>query len=165
MEIFLIRHGIAIPGEAPEAIDDASRHLTPEGIRKVRRGAKALRRLKIIINEVWSSPLLRARQTADLIAAEFGIASRVREVDALRPGSPFSALIDELRAHADSSGLALVGHEPFLSEFTSIVTAGTRSMAIDFRKGGVACIDISDYADPIRGRLCWLIPPRLLRRI
>ncbi len=165
MEIYLIRHGIAVPREAPEAIDDAGRHLTPEGIRKVRRGAKALRRLKIVIDEVWSSPLLRARQTADLIAAEFGITSRVREIDALRPGAAFPALVDELRMHADSAGLALVGHEPFLSEFTSMVTTGTKSMAIDFRKGGVACIEISDYADPIRGRLCWLIPPRLLRRI
>ena len=70
MLLYLVRHAIAIPRGAPGISSDASRELTPEGIRRMRQNARALVQLDVVIEEVWTSPLIRARQTADLLAEE-----------------------------------------------------------------------------------------------
>lgn len=165
MQLYLIRHAIAVERDEADVQSDASRALTPEGVKKMRRNAKALRKLDAPIDAVWTSPLVRAVQTAEILAAEFSIASRLRTVEALRPDGSFETITAELRLSADSPGIALVGHEPFLGEFASYLLTGSRAAEIEFKKGGVACFEIADFGDPFRARLRWLLTPRQMSEL
>lgn len=160
MQLYLVRHAIAVDRDDAGVQSDDARPLTPEGVKKMRRNAKALRRLEAPIEAVWTSPLVRAAQTAEILAAEFSISSRLRTLEALRPDGSFEAITTELRLCADSPGIALVGHEPFLGEFTSYLLTGSRAAEVEFKKGGVACLEIADFGDPLRARLRWLLTPR-----
>ncbi len=165
MDLYLVRHAIAEDRSLDQPIPDADRALTPEGIKKMRRNARALRRLAVDIDAVWTSPLERAAQTADIVAAELGISSRLSALDALAPTGSFDAVVEELRLHAEFRGVALVGHQPYLGEFASYLLTGSRAAQLEFKKGGVACIAISDFADPLRGKLQWLLTPRQMARL
>lgn len=165
MLVYLIRHAIAVDRDESNPQADADRALTSDGIKKMRRVAKALRKLDITLSAVWTSPLVRAVQTAEILAAELGISSRLRTLDALRPDGSFEAVTAELRLNADSPGIALVGHEPYLGEFASFLLTGSRAADIEFKKGGVAEFEISDFGDPLRARLCWLLAPRHFNRM
>src|SRR5262249_36764996 len=127
--------------------------------------ARGLRRLGINVDAVWTSPFVRAVRTAEILASELGIASRVRSIDALQPAGSFEALVTELRLNADSPGIALVGHEPSMGEFASYLLTGSRAAEIQFKKGGAACFELTSFDDPIRARFCWLMTPRALARI
>jgi len=165
MDLYLVRHAIAEDRSPDNPLPDVERALTLEGIKKMRRNVRALRRLAVDIDAVWTSPLKRAAQTADIIAAELGISSRLSALDALAPAGCFDAVVEELRLHADFRGVALVGHQPYLGEFTSYLLTGSRAADIEFKKGGVACVEISDFADPLRGKLQWLLTPRQMARL
>jgi phosphohistidine phosphatase len=165
MELYLVRHGIATERTATETTPDADRELTPDGIRKVRRNARALHRLGVELDAVWTSPLKRARQTAELLAAELGVSSRLTALDALQPSGSFDAVVAELRLHADLRGVGLVGHEPYLGEFASYLLTGSRAAEIEFKKGGVAYMVIDDFDDPVRAGLRWLLTPRQMARM
>ena len=150
MLIYLMRHGIATPrGES--SIDDASRALTPEGLEKVRRIGQALRRLKAEIDEIWTSPLLRAHQTAEITASAFALAHAMRIVRELEPSGDTQALIDQLRKTPGLRGVLLVGHEPDMGALARKLICGRqvegppgRSASIRFKKGGVACIAMDE---------------------
>ena len=107
----LLRHGTAVPHGAA-GLDDADRPLIAEGEREARNAGRALRALQVRPDRVVTSPLVRARQTAQLAAAELGVRSVVD--DALRPGFGQAAL-DELFARHPGECLVLVGHDPDFS--------------------------------------------------
>src|SRR5574337_632389 len=109
----------------------------------VERGAAGAK-----IQEIWTSPLVRAYQTAVLLADELMLASQLKTVAALAPDGDFETMLAELAAHADLAGVALVGHEPYLGEFTSYILSGSRGWGISFKKGGVACVEIEDFRSP-----------------
>jgi len=164
MQLYIIRHAIAVYREEGGSISDEARELTPDGARKMRRSADGLRWLGLEPDEIWTSPLTRAVQTAEIVRARLKVDSRVRSVDALRPGGDFDAL---LRLLADSrlASVALVGHEPYLSEFTTSLLTGARISAVLFKKGGAACVEVEQFDPPVRGRLCWLLTPGQMRRL
>lgn len=163
MRLYLIRHAIAVDRDAVGVLDDASRELTPQGIGKMGHNAAALARLGVKANEVWTSPFLRARQTADIVARGLGLAGGPRVVKALSPGGDYQALIQRLARHADWAGVALVGHEPDLGRLAALLLAGSPHGAVDFKKGGAACIEIDDFHPPVRGRLEWLLTPKQMK--
>jgi len=165
MQLLLIRHGIAAQRDDARFADDAARPLTPRGIRRVRRIAATLNRLQIRIDEIWTSPLLRAEQTAELLAAAQKPALRPQRVEALSPYGDFEAVVQALRNGGNLPSRALVGHEPYLGRFTSYLLSGTSAVAITYKKGGVACVEIDQFDHPLRGRLEWLMTPRQLRSI
>src|SRR5882757_8839119 len=117
MKLLMIRHAIAIDREDAGDMPDESRELTAEGVRKMKQNVSGLRRLKMKINEIWTSPLVRARQTAELVHSGLQLVDGLREVDELKPDGDFESLLDKLRGAASLSGVALVGHEPYLSGF------------------------------------------------
>lgn len=164
MQVFLVRHAIAAPCEAG-FLDDGARELTPEGIKKMRRHTAALVVLGVKLDEVWTSPLVRARQTAEILAAGLQPAPPVRVLTALEPGGDFEALRLRLSQHKQLTSVALVGHEPFLGEFTSFLMCNERSLMFKFKKGGVAMVEIEDFTPPLRGELFWLLAPKQLDRI
>lgn len=164
MQIYLVRHAIAAPREAG-FVDDAARELTPEGIKKMRRIVAALDALGVRLDEIWTSPLVRAHQTAELLAAGLGDRTPIKTVTALEPGGDFEILRNRISQHRSLNAIALVGHEPAMGEFTSYLMGGPRSTSIRFKKGGVALVEIDGFSLPLRGELCWLLTPKQMALI
>src|SRR6266850_8250767 len=114
-ELYLIRHGLAEDrGEAWP--DDAKRPLTEEGMSRLRKQARGLARLGVAVDIVLTSPLVRARQTAEIIAAGLDLRPHVAAIDSLAPDCPYAALAADLEKHSRKTRIALVGHEPCIGE-------------------------------------------------
>jgi phosphohistidine phosphatase len=161
-EIYLVRHAIAAE-RGPEWPDDGKRPLTVDGIARFKAVVAGLRALAVDIDIVVTSPLVRARQTADLLSS--GLPSRppVRAMDALSPGfAPQDVLIQLARA-TRRRRVALVGHEPGLGELAAHLVGAARPLP--FRKGAVCRIDVQSLTGDRAGTLVWFMPPKALRRI
>ena len=165
MYLYLVRHGSAVPYGTEGATCDADRPLTPKGAKRFRACVSGLARLGVTLDEVWTSPLLRARQTADILAEELAVAEPARVVDFLQPKAPFDPLTEELQNHLEQAGIALVGHEPDLGELATYLFTGTRSASFRFKKGGIACIEVYDICPPIHCQLRWLLTPKQMLAI
>lgn len=165
MLLYLIRHGIAVPGNTPGVTTDAERELTVQGRTRMRRNVEALRRLEVELDEIWTSPLVRARQTAEIVAETYSLGTTIREEHALEPGGEFTTLLQQLCEKPKSSRIALVGHEPYLGELATYLLTGLRTGAIRLKKGGVACIETECLDSPIRGELLWLLTPGQMKRV
>jgi phosphohistidine phosphatase len=155
-QLLLVRHAVAAelePGQRDEA-----RPLTPEGRARFARAAKGLERLGVELRVLRHSPWLRAVETADLLVS---LVDGETRVDPLLARAPGRELLVSLVAE---DHVALVGHEPWLSELLALLVGGRRArLPVDFKKGGVAWLD----GDPRPGgmRLVAFLPPRVLRRI
>ncbi len=161
MRLYLVRHAIAAERNG-STLDDASRSLTQEGVEKMQQHVRGLAALGVQLDEVWTSPLIRAVQTAEILATGFGGRIAVKTVAALQPDGDFEAL-RSLAGDSKVGSLALVGHEPYLGEFTGYLLGGSRSLDIRFKKGGVAHLAVSDWRPPMCAELCWLLTPKQLR--
>lgn len=161
-ELYLIRHGIAAQ-RGPQYPDDTKRPLTTQGIARLRREAEGLVQLDVAFDLVLSSPLVRARQTADIIAGALPGRPNVVTTDTLAPGGSYAAIIDELGKHTRRARIALVGHEPDLGEFAARLVGGKKP--IELKKGSVCRIDVQSLPPAGPGRLRWLLTPRMLRKI
>jgi phosphohistidine phosphatase len=156
MKLYFLRHGEA--GEPSEwAGDDALRPLTDEGRKRMTREARTLERLDLGVDRVISSPLVRALQTAEIVASALRRRDRLVEDSRLGPGFGPDRLAEMLKENKASRDLLLVGHEPSMSATIGRLTGGT----VTLRKGGLARVDVPDRAQ-LRGTLDWLFPPRLL---
>lgn len=163
MDVYLMRHGIAQDASAPGREADAARPLSPEGRRKTRAVARGLRRLGVSPVLIGTSPLQRARQTAEIVAAELGV-KRIVVCEALRPGGSLKDLLRWLRSQT-APAVLLVGHEPDLSAHTSRLLTGYGEIRIAFKKAGVAALRFEASPHAGAGRLLWLLPPRVLRSL
>jgi phosphohistidine phosphatase len=163
MDLYVIRHAIA--QEASEDLPDTERELTRKGRRRFRAIVRGLDALGIELDRVLYSPWKRAAETAHLLGPI--IADRRR--DALVPtdaltATPNQQLLDLVFAHSAAGTVAVVGHEPWLSELIALLVFGDalKSSAFELKKGGVAQLD--GDASPGGMVLTALIPPKLLRR-
>ena len=161
-ELYLIRHGVAAErGEAWP--DDTKRPLTDQGVRRLRKIAAGLAEIGVTFDVMLSSPLVRARQTADIIAAGLDPHPSVILSDALSPGGAYSGVLDELAKHARRHRIALVGHEPGIGALTARLIGSRHSL--EFKKGAVARVDVAALPPTGAGSLHWLLTPRLLRKL
>jgi len=161
MHILLVRHAIAAPLSSP-AERDEDRQLTDLGKRRFRIVAEALRRIAPKPSTILTSPLIRARQTAEILAKMWDGVAPV-ESPALVDGDwdEISRLLDRQGA---SDTVVLVGHESWISELAARLLGAKSGRPLAFRKGGVAMIEIeSSRSGP--GTLVWFIPPRVFRKI
>jgi len=164
MLIYLIRHAIAVPHGTP-GVEEHDRPLTPDGVRKMHRNIRGLLRLGVKFDEIWTSPLVRARQTAELLADDMHFRKTIHDVDDLRPGADFTLLAHALGELGPKRRLALVGHEPDLGELATWLLTGLRSSAIQFKKGGAACIEADHFDPPSDNLLHWLLTPKQMARL
>ncbi len=159
MTIYLVRHGPAEERGGPGP--DAERALTRPGKSKTKKAMKGFVRLGARPDLVLSSPLVRAWETAEILAAALGrvgsSAGRPRVEEDLAPGGDALALLHRLEAGPDA--VALVGHEPDLSRLGALLAGGV----FELKKAGAARID--GAPSPGGGRLVWLATPLLLRRL
>lgn len=160
MKLLLLRHAIAVPSGTPDVEDDA-RPLTPKGRKKFEKAAAGLARILDAPEAILTSPLPRARETAEIAAEAWGDVTPVDD-PRLASDHPESVLPD-LAAHSEDALIVLVGHEPHISSLLGRLIGGAGDR-MPFKKGGAALVEI-DRATPAAGRLVWLLPPRLLRRL
>jgi phosphohistidine phosphatase len=161
MRVLVIRHGQAVP-QGAGSFTDAERPLTPDGERSVRASAAALGRVAPKPDILLTSPLVRARQTAALIAGAWPGVEPVSEA-ALASGS-VAAILKVLERHPRGAFLALVGHEPTVSALLCELLGIISSEAISFDPGAAALLELASL-ERHSGRLLWFLPPMLVQRV
>jgi phosphohistidine phosphatase len=164
LELYLVRHAVAAL-RGPDYPDDAERPLTPEGVDRWRRSAAGLREIGVAVDVVLTSPLVRAQETAEILAATLKPKPRLTVAEALAPGrKPAEALAliaKYAAAPRGASRLALVGHEPDLGELAARLL-GAKGV-IEFKKGAVCRLDVDRAMPAGPATLRWFLPPRVLR--
>jgi phosphohistidine phosphatase len=161
-QLYLIRHAVAEDrGDAWP--DDTKRPLTDEGIARMRRGARGLVRLGVTFDVMLTSPLVRTRQTAEIVAAEFDTNPPIVAADSLQPGGTFQLVVNDLEKQSRRSRIALVGHEPGIGELAGRLT-GSRQ-PLQFKKGAVCRIDVEMLPPADPGTLRWFLTTKILRLV
>lgn len=163
MDVLLVRHAKAEEREifALTGAEDALRPLTRRGAKEMRKVAKALHHLLPQVDVLASSPLLRALQTADILAARYG--GRVLQLPQLAPGHEPAQVLTWLRSQGDNPCVALVGHEPDLGALASWLLAGGKHGFMPLKKGGACLLRMNDGIKDGKAELVWALPPALLR--
>jgi phosphohistidine phosphatase len=158
--LFLLRHGIAVPPGTP-GIADEDRALTPSGRRRTRQVARGLEALGLDVERIVTSPLRRARETAEIAAEALGREEALEENEALGADRSAESVAVWLGARSEAS-LLLVGHNPWISDLVGLLCTGSPRGSIELRKAGVAAL-----TGRMEGgySLDWLARPRLLRRL
>jgi phosphohistidine phosphatase len=161
-ELYLIRHGSAeARGDAWP--DDAKRPLSEDGMSRLKKEARGLARLDVAVDVVLTSPLVRTKQTAEIVAAALDSRPPIVNIDSLAPGGSYAALVADLEKHARKHSIALVGHEPGIGELAARLI-GSRH-PIEFKKGAVCRIDLDEIPPSGPGDLRWMLTPKILRSI
>ena len=152
MLIYLLRHGDAVQSSA---FHDSERPLSSLGEHQAFGVGTFLRRSNILIPSVFSSPLRRAIQTAEIICEHVG-PSQLGQLEYLVPGSRHQQIFDLLDS-LDQPSVLLVGHEPHLSQTVALLTADQSDLGIEFGKCTLACVACDNPLHKGRGMLKWLI--------
>ncbi len=162
IELYLIRHGVAEErGEAWP--DDSKRPLTQKGMSRLRKAGRGLSQLGVSFDVIVSSPLVRARQTAEIVAGALETHPAITTIESLAPGGSATAVLADLERFAKRERVAVVGHEPESLELAARLV-GSRH-AIPFKKGAVCRIDVGGLPPSGPGDLGWFLPPRVLRSL
>ncbi len=163
MELYIVRHGIAVDREDPKCPADPERFLTNEGMEKTRQVAKGVAAVATIPDLMLSSPYLRAMQTAELFAEALEYPKqKIARSELLLPGAESLQLFRELAKNKDLSTIFVFGHAPHLDDV--IATAvGTNHHVSSLKKAGVALVELKRLVPP-SGELVWLATPKLLRK-
>ncbi len=157
MELYFIRHGDAGSRESWPG-SDAERPLSAEGAERIEREAVTLTRLGLPVTRILTSPLVRARQTAEIVARHLDRRDALDVDDRLSPGFGVEDLAGILQDHRDEASLLLVGHEP---DFSRVISECIGGGEVECKKGGVARVDLRRPGS-VQGALVWLLPPRVL---
>jgi phosphohistidine phosphatase len=166
MNLLVVRHAIAEdPAESATGhVDDAGRRLTPEGRKKMKQAARGLRTVVPEIQLLATSPLIRARETADIIAAAYRPITPL-VVAALAPGRPASEIGDWLEGQRRHDVVAIVGHEPGLSQTVGWLVVGDERSLLELKKGAACLVALPDVVGPGSGTLVWALAPAQLREL
>jgi phosphohistidine phosphatase len=151
-QLWLLRHGEAVPHESKS---DADRELTARGERQAIAAGEGLARLGVEFSACYTSPKVRARDTARLACRALN--TEPVEVDALANGFSRDDALELVYAHGDDGRVLVVGHEPSFSQVVHDLTGGL----IDFKKGGLAAVEVARGA----GQLLVLLRPRELESL
>jgi phosphohistidine phosphatase SixA len=164
MQLYIVRHGIAIDREDPKSPSDPERYLTSEGLKKTREAARGFAALKISPDVFISSPYVRAMQTAEIFAEETKFAkSKIRQTELLLPGAEPSAFFRELQRTSRTEESAICfGHAPHLDELIAFALSSKKGLT-QLKKAGAACLELTRISPPA-GLLTWLSTPKILRK-
>jgi phosphohistidine phosphatase len=161
-QLYLIRHGVAEErGDAWP--DDTKRPLSEGGIERLQKSARGLARLDVWIDVILTSPLVRTRQTADIVASAFDPRPSIISVDSLAPEGTYTALVADLEKHGRKTRIALVGHEPGIGELAARLIGSRHSF--EFKKGAVCRIDVEEIPPVGPGDLRWMLTPKIMASI
>ena len=166
MQVFVIRHAIAEDRAtfARTGQDDAQRPLTADGRERMALAARGLRSLVDSLDLIAASPLTRARETAEIVADEYG-GLPVETSVALAPGRPPEEVVEWLQHHRELNRVAVIGHEPDLSDLVSVLLLDEGTSFFVFKKGGACLLDFTGRIGPGDATLRWLLRPKQLRAL
>jgi phosphohistidine phosphatase len=161
MKLYLLRHGEAADHGDPRYPNDAARPLTAKGRKRTRQLANALRRMDISFDVIFTSPLARARQTAEIVARSLGLEKKLRPTNHLAPEGTFVDLLAQVEhARVSAKAILLVGHEPYLSGLISLLCTGGPALALTLKKGGLCRLELESVKAGRCATLEWLLGPR-----
>ena len=164
MKLYILRHGVAVEPGTPGYENDSTRPLTREGERELRHVAALLRKREVRFDRILSSPFLRARQTAQIVAKDLKQEKRLDFSVALTPGGEVDVLIRQLNgAKPAPEHVLLVGHEPYLSRLVSLLVSGGSGAALQLKKGGLCKLDADVLHAGHCARLLWLLTPKQMK--
>jgi phosphohistidine phosphatase len=164
-ELYIMRHGIAVDRGTAGYADDAKRPLTPEGAKKMSEITAGLVRVGFDPDWIVTSPLVRAAETAEIVADRLGRHVPRDSCDALRPGGSAEALLAFLAKQPSRCRVLVVGHEPDLSELAARLVGAGRHAHLGFKKGGCCLITFEEFPPKSPGQLVWWLTPRLMRKM
>lgn len=162
MNLYIVRHAIAVQRGISGYDDDSQRPLTEAGRKRMKKIVKGLRQLDLDLDVILSSPYVRARDTAKILAKGFDMTQDIAFSDNLIPPGNFDNLVSEIHEKYDVGNLALVGHEPMLSSLISWLATGNTDMRVMLKKGGVAYLSSDNLSQDGRAALEWLLTPALM---
>jgi phosphohistidine phosphatase len=160
-ELYIVRHAIA-EQRGDEWPDDSKRPLTQRGVERFKETVDGLVWLDVELDEVFTSPLVRAKQTAEYLSAGLPAKPPIRVIDVLAPGHQPATVLEQVARESRKRRVAVVGHEPDLGELAGYLL-GTRH-AVPFKKGGVCRIEL-DSLTSRPGTLVWWLTPKILRKL
>jgi phosphohistidine phosphatase SixA len=160
MLLYIVRHAWAEERDAERFPNDDLRPLTGEGKKRFGRMMERLVAGGFRPTLVATSPLVRCRQTAELIVKHLSNPAQLVELDALRPDADLQQLIDWTARQAEQT-VAWVGHAPDVSELTAALV-GDGTAAIRFAKGAMAAVEFDREIAQGKGELNWLATAKIL---
>ncbi len=164
MKLIVLRHAEAVDAGAHPG-PDAGRPLTEDGREGARRAGRVLEVIDSVPDVILTSPLLRAVQTAEEVAGAVRKAPRPEVFEPLAAGAEPARLLARLAARAPDGVVLIVGHEPDLGLLLEEACSGRASGAFPFRKAGLALLEFEGPPSPAGGRLSWLLPPKIQKRL
>jgi len=167
MELYVIRHAISEPLGTRHEFSDEKRPLTEEGRRRMREVVKGLKKLGVQLDLIITSPLVRAVETAEILAGSLGMNKKeIHQTRALAPGAVVEELFAEIKNEAGAESIAIEGHQPDLGHLISrMVQSDDSLLSIQLKKGGICCINVSETVPALRGDLMWFLTPKQLRML
>jgi phosphohistidine phosphatase len=164
MDLLIVRHAIAYDRDPHRWREDAERPLSPAGIRRARKAAAGLKELTSRPQRLLTSPLVRAKQTAQILTDIAGW-PEAEEIPELSPGEPALGVLTLLGPER-SKLVAVVGHQPGLGQLLgACLLGGGGSLPIEMKKNAVACVSFNGRPRAGHAALKWLATPRMLRAL
>jgi phosphohistidine phosphatase len=162
MDLFILRHGEA--GRRSTLRDDSKRSLTVNGKKEIEEVSKGLNSMELELDYIFTSPLSRSKQTAEIVFKNLKCKNQIGILDELKPGGNKLELYNKLSILKQDSSVLIVGHEPYLSELIGeAISSGDSS--IDLKKAGLARIKTTSLLPKIQGELRWLLTPKHMKKI
>lgn len=164
MDCILVRHGIAVEPDAWEGTEE-NRPLTEKGKNRARQAAEGLAALECKPTHLFTSPFVRAYDTARLLRAVVCPTLKVETREELAVGAKPERLVELFHTLPSDAVVVCVGHEPQLGETVSLLLCGKALPNFPLKKAGAAYLEVTDGLKPGQSRLCWLLQPMQLRAI
>ena len=162
MNCILVRHGIAVEPDEWEGTEE-NRPLTDKGTRRTQQAAEGLAALDYMPSHLFSSPFVRAYDTARLLRTVISPTLKVETRNELTPGTRPERLVAFLRTLPSDAVVICIGHEPQLGEVVSLLLCGKALPNFPLKKAGAACIESEGLMGLGQGRLRWWLQPMQLR--
>lgn len=161
MNLYLLRHGLAVEPGSAEFAKDSERPLTPKGERKLWKIGQAMQEMELSLDWLLSSPYVRARQTAEIVADTLGLGKKLAFSETLTPAGSTKKLIELLQLRRPAAeDVLLVGHEPYLSQLISLLVSGDVESNVQMKKGGLCKLSTEALEHGRCATLEWLLTPR-----
>lgn len=164
MRLYILRHGEALSKGDPAVSSDAERPLVEEGIRRTRQAMEGFAKLGLQVHGIFTSPWLRAKQTAAIAAEVLGMGDRLFELEQLAGDQPIEAVMNALTKHSHQD-IMLVGHNPQLGELASYLLCLSTSTGIDLKKSGICTVEVERIPPKKPGTLLWMMGSKQLRAL
>jgi phosphohistidine phosphatase len=161
MTLYILRHGLAAEKDPAVYPRDSERPLTAKGERKLRDVGGAMKALKLSFDRILSSPYVRARRTAEIVAAILHQRKKLEFGDVLKPSGTSTEVVQFLKTLSPApASVLLVGHEPNLSQLICFLLTGEPLSFVVMKKGGLCKLSIESLQAGRCATLEWLLTPK-----